>query len=296
MMGLAQTRPALFGFGITLLGAAFFFPDALVVRLIGAHPLDIAVWRGGFAAVATLGVVALRPGMMRAGLSRVATWPGLAMVLLQGVGAILFLGSLGASSVANALLIIAAAPFIAALLSQAFLGERVDPPTWAAIAAVFAGVAVLASGSVAGGGLAGDAMALGNAVIIGAYYVVLRRAPDTNLIVPLAFGYLATALLSLPLAPHQPMTAHQIGLLALSGGVILAGGGALLMLGPRYLPAAEVTMITMLEIVFGPLIVWLVLGEAPGPRSLWGGAIILAAILGHAAFRLRREFLERTIT
>ena len=64
-------------------------------------------------------------------------------------------------------------------------------------------------------------------------------APDANLIVPLAFGYLATTLIALPLAPHLPMTAQQIGLLALSGGVILAGGGALLMLGPRYLPAAS---------------------------------------------------------
>lgn len=290
----AETRPTLFGFAVTVLGVAFFFPDALVVKMIGAHPMDIAVWRGLAAAVVTLGIVALVPGALRSGLRRVFSGAGLAMIVLQGVGSLLFIGSLAATSAANALLILAAAPFIAALLSQIFLGERVDPPTWAAIAAVFAGVAVLASGSVTGGGLAGDAMALGNAVLVGAYYVVLRRVPETNLIVPVALGYLATTVLALPFAPLDPMTSRQVVLLLVSGGVILAGGAALLMLGPRYLPAAEVSMITMLEIVAGPLIVWLVLGEAPGSRSLWGGAIILAAITAHASWRLWKEFPERT--
>lgn len=58
------------------------------------------------------------------------------------------------------------------------------------------------------------------------------------------------------------------------------------MLGPRYLPAAEVSMITMLEIVVGPLLVWAVLGEAPPGQSLIGGAVIVLAILAHAWVQL----------
>ena len=80
---------------------------------------------------------------------------------------------------------------------------------------------------------------------------------------------------------------QQWALMALSGGAILSGGAALLMIGPRYLPAAEVALITMVEIVVGPLLVWWVLGEGPARASLIGGTVILLAIITHAAIRLR---------
>jgi drug/metabolite transporter (DMT)-like permease len=69
---------------------------------------------------------------------------------------------------------------------------------------------------------------------------------------------------------------------------VLSLGCALLIIGPRYLPAAEVTMITMLESVASPLLVWLVIGENPGGYTLVGGAVIFATLMAHAAWRWRR--------
>ena len=60
----------------------------------------------------------------------------------------------------------------------------------------------------------------------------------------------------------------------------------LLSLGPRYLSAPEVSMFTILEVVLAPLLVWIVLGENPGQRSILGGTIIIFAIFGHALWRL----------
>jgi drug/metabolite transporter (DMT)-like permease len=85
----------------------------------------------------------------------------------------------------------------------------------------------------------------------------------------------------------EPFNATQWGLVLLSGGVILAGGVGLLQIGPRYLPAPEVSMITMLEIVVGPLLVWRILGENPGQATVIGGTVILVAIFAHAAWQLR---------
>lgn len=290
MHQFAARHPQAYGLIVTFLGVAFFFPDALVVRLIAADTMTIAVWRGLAAAVATLGFVALFHRSAWTGFRSLLTPAALAMIALQGTGSIFFLGSLQNTSVANSLLILATAPFLAALFSWAFLRETIDKATALAIVAVFGGVVMIASGSMGGGTLFGDFLSFLNAMTIAGYYVVLRKARDVNLIVAIACGYLLTSLIALPIAPMTPFTPEQWGLVALSGGVILAGGVGLLQLGPRYLPAPEVSMITMLEIVIGPLLVWWVLGENPGQATLIGGAVILVAILAHASrelFKLR---------
>lgn len=284
----AAQRPEAFGVWITLIGVAFFIPDALVVRLIGADTMTIAVWRGVAAGVATLGWQAIFARHSFPSWRDLAAPASLAMIFLQGVGSVFFLGSLGATSAANALLILATAPFLAALLSWAVLGERISRDTALAILGVFAGVAIIAAGSAGGGRIWGDLMALANAVIIAAYYVVLRHAKAQSLLTAIALGYLLTSILALPFAPLEPLDWGQAGLVLLSGAVILAGGAALLMIGPRYLPAAEVSMITMLEVVAGPLLVWAVMGENPGGMTLIGGVVILGAITLHTALRLRR--------
>jgi drug/metabolite transporter (DMT)-like permease len=58
------------------------------------------------------------------------------------------------------------------------------------------------------------------------------------------------------------------------------------MLGPRYLPAPEVSMITLLEVILGPLLVWAVIGENPGQMTLIGGTVIVATVSLHALRRL----------
>jgi drug/metabolite transporter (DMT)-like permease len=287
MKAFSKTHPQAFGFAVTFAGVAFFFPDALVIRMAQIDTMTFAVWRGIFAGVVTLiGLALFVPATFR-DWRGLFTSPALAIMLLQGIGSLLFLGSFGHTTAANALLILAAAPFLAALIAALTLGEKVSRATWAAIVAVFAGVAIIAGGSLQGGGIFGDVLALGNALTIALYYVVLRAAPNRNLLLPIAFGYFLSSLLALPFAPLTEPTLQQWALMALSGGAILSGGAALLMIGPRYLPAAEVALITMVEIVVGPLLVWWVLGEGPARASLIGGTVILLAIITHAAIRLR---------
>jgi drug/metabolite transporter (DMT)-like permease len=287
MPNFSTRHPQAYGLIVTFLGVAFFFPDALIVRLIGADTMTVAVWRGLSAAATTFAWVALFQRGAWPGLAALLTPAALAMILLQGTGSLFFLASLGHTSVANSLLILATAPFLAALMSWVFIKETIDLATGLAIVAVFGGVIVIAGGSVGGGRLMGDIFAFLNALTIAGYYVVLRKARGQSLIVAIACGYMLTALLALPFAEMTPFDARQSALVFLSGGVILAAGVGLLQLGPRYLPAPEVAMITMLEIVVGPLLVWWVLGENPGPATLAGGAVILTAIFAHALWQLR---------
>ena len=285
---MTPPRTERYGLAVTIAGTLLFVPDATVIRLAGADPMDMALWRSLFGCAATgLGIALFARHLMptRAQLLQI---PTLIFVLLHGVSSVLFLAALARTSVANTLLMSATAPFLAALMSWVVLGERPDRVTGYGIAVVFGGVGIIASGTSGGGALLGDLMAFGAAVAMAAYYVVLRHQGSFSLIVPSTLGFLLTALIALPFAPMLPMTAGQIGLTFLSGAVLLAGGSALLIIAPRYLPAAEVSMITLMESVASPLVVWAVLREYPGDRSVLGGAVIFAALTAHTLWRWRR--------
>lgn len=277
------------GLAYTLAGAALFVPDALLVRLIGANVMDVAIWRGMIGGSVTLVGTALFAPHLIPSWRVLLSWPSLLLILAQGLGSFLYLMALGQTSVANTMLLYASAPFLSALLAFVLLRERIAPMTMLCMLAVFTGVGVIASGSLGGGHLWGDFIAFLNAASAAAYYVILRKTGAQSLIVSAGLGYFATALLAYPFAPHASFDIGQIGLVTISGAVVLAGGCALQMIGPRHLPAAEVSMITMLEIVASPLLVWAVLSEAPAPLTLIGGGVILAALITHGVWRLRQD-------
>lgn len=286
MTELAARNPRAFGVLITLAGVLVFVPDALVMRLIGGDMLALAFWRGVLSGgLLLLGNLLIAPRTLPAR----GEWfdrKGLLVILLNAAGVITWCSAMQYTSAANALLLLATAPFLAAVLSWFALRERIDGATALAIALIFAGVLVIASGSLGSGRLLGDAFALGNAMTIAGYYVTLRMAGRRNMLPHVALGAILGGLLAVPFADFAPVSAAQAGLIFLSGAVILPGAVGLLMLGPRYLPAPEVSMITLLEVVLGPLLVWAVLGEHPGTATLIGGAVIVSVVTLHTARRL----------
>lgn len=282
----AERNPRAFGVLVTLAGVMIFVPDALIMRLIGGDMLVLAFWRGVLSgALFLLGNALIAP----ATLPKRGEWfdgKGLLVILLNAAGVLSWCSAMQFTTAANALLILAVAPFLAAALSWVFLRETIDALTGLAIALVFAGVLVIASGSLGHGRLLGDAFALCNALAIAGYYTTLRTTGRRNMLPHLALGSILGGLLALPFADFEPVSTTQAVLIFLSGAVILPGAAGLLMLGPRYLPAPEVSMITLLEVILGPLLVWAVMGENPGRNTLIGGAVILATITAHTLRRL----------
>lgn len=286
MIALSQRNPQAYGVLVTLAGVMIFVPDALVMRLIGGDMLALAFWRGILA-----GGIFLAANLIfaRQTMPRKGEWfdrNGLLVVGLNAIGGISWCSAMQYTSAANALLVLATAPFIAALLSWLTLRETIDRATALAIGLVFAGVLIIGSGSMGHGRLLGDAFALLNATAIAAYYVTLRTTGRRNMLPHLALGSILGGLLALPFAEFVPVDGGTAFLIFLSGALILPGAAGLLMLGPRYLPAPEVSMITLLEVILGPLLVWAVIGENPGQMSLIGGAVIVVTVALHTLRRL----------
>ncbi len=262
--------------------------DALLIRLISADAWTIVFWRGLLVALSFAAVVMLRSGRRTPAAFAAIGWPGLAAAALLGIATVMFVSSITRTAVANTLVIVAAIPLFAALFGRLFLGETVALRTWLAMLAAIGGILVLASGSLRHGGLAGDGLAVGVAILIGGYLTVLRHARVVDMLPALALsGVVAAGLAALPATPLS-IDSDDVVYVGLLGLVVMPTATGLIAQGPRYLPAAEVSLLMLLETVLGPLWVWLLLGETPTREAFLGGAVVIAALAWHSLAGLRR--------
>ena len=185
--------------------------------------------------------------------------------LIAAVGlTVAFSGSIVAlqkSSVANALFLYAAAPFMAAILGRVVLGERVRATTWVAICCAFLGVAVMVSEGISLGYAIGNLAALSGAAGFACYIVALRwgRLSDMLPSVLLAglFGCGLSAAICFATGDGIQLSLHDTTLSLCMGVFQLGLALVLFTTGSKSVPAAELSLIAMTEIVLAPLWVWL---------------------------------------
>jgi len=282
------------GLWLAALGIIIISPDGLLMRLIrDAAPWDVAFWRGLFMGLSLSVVLVVRfRGEFLAqvrGLGRVG---GVATVLMAGSN-IGFVLSITHTSVANTLIILSTMPLFAAALGWFFIGEGVTRRTAAAVLIAIGGIAIIFVGSLEAGFWFGNVMALFTALMQGGTLVALRRArPETMLTALCVSGFLAAGI-SFPFAAPLSVTAHDLGLAALLGGLVIPLALSIFFSAVRYIPAAEAALISLLETVLGPLWAWLGVGEVPASVTIVGGVIVVGAIAGNALLGLRSHGNDR---
>lgn len=283
----------LHGIAVTALGVLVLTPDSLLVRMIATDTWTLVFWRSLLMALSIALAYALRGGTtaLARALRRTGV-AGLAVAVLFAGSTALFVVSIRLTAVANTLLIIAVAPLLAAALSRIFLAEAVPARTWIAAVIALGGIATIAGGSGlerpgAGGSVLGDLAALGAGCCFAANLVVVRRARSIDMVPALVLSGLLLALVLSPFAAPAAVSARDMAYLMVLGGLVVPLSFALITRGPRHLPAAEVSLIMLLETVLGPLWVWLGLGEVPPAATFAGGALVLATLATHAGLGLR---------
>lgn len=212
-------------------------------------------------------------------------WPVFASGALWAVMFTAFMIALTLTTTANTLVVMAVAPLLTTLLAALFLRDPLPASTWLATGAAGLGIAWM-FGSDLGAHTRTDLLGMLIAFSIpcaSAINVVLLRAvgASVDLRPALALGGLLSLLIALPLALPFQASGRDIALLAFLGVFQLAVPCMLLILASRVLPAPEMALIGMLEIVLGPLWAWLGAGEVPARATLAGGGIVLAALVTH---------------
>ena len=241
--------------------------------------VGVATQLAGRALFAVLGLaayiaVAERGGLVRG--FRAVGRGGLAVALLTAVASGTFIVALNHATVANILFMQALAPVLAAVLGLA-VGETVGRRTWIAMAAAIGGVAVMVGGPTRPSAL-GLGLSLVMTTSFAATLVITRHKRDVSMAPAVCLSQLLVFLVAAPFAHPGTASGRDVALMVALGVGQIGLGLVFLAIGGRLIPAAEVAVITLLEVVLGPLWVWIFLSEQPGVATLIGGAIVLGAV------------------
>ena len=233
--------------------------------------------RALFAVLALLAYVAVfeRGAVLRA--FRAIGRAGVLLAVLMAVSSGSFIASLNYTSVANVLFLQALAPVLAAVLGT-LVGESVSRRTWVAMGVALAGVALMVGGPDRPNAL-GISLTLLMSVTFAATLVITRHRRDVSMAPATCLSQAVVFLAAAPFARPAEVGAQDLALLAALGVCQIGLGLIFLTIGGRLIPAAEVGLITLLEVVLGPIWVWIALSEQPGTATIVGGLIVLGAVV-----------------
>jgi drug/metabolite transporter (DMT)-like permease len=234
--------------------------------------------RAAFAAAALLVYVAFvaRGRVVQA--FRSVGLAGVGVALCVATASAGFIAALNQTSVARVLFILALAPVFAAVLARVTLGEPIPRSTVVAMVVALAGLSLML-GDPGEGSLAGDGLSLLVSLAFAASIVITRWRRDVSMAPAACLSQAILVVVFAPFASPSEIGGGDIGWLAALGIGQIGLGFVLFAAGARLIPAAQAGLITLLEIVLGPLWVWLAEDERPSTLTLVGGAVVIVAIV-----------------
>ncbi|AOY87665.1 hypothetical protein BKP64_05475 [Marinobacter salinus] len=280
------------GLTIAALGVLFITPDALLVKITSVKPEVFLFWRGVLLAISFYAISWLR---YRTGLAqeiRHCGWKGLFCAGAFAVSTLGFVMGMKNTAAGNVLVILNTAPVIAALIAWLIWKETLPLRTWVIIVVCVTGATIMAIGEWGRGDPFGLVMAAVAAIALASNLNVARSKPGADMSVMLMFGALALAGVAALAGGAQIPDARDSFFIALLCLVFLPVACILIQIGPRYIPAAEVSLMLLLETVVGSFLVWLFLNEVPPALSLIGGVIVFSALASHGWIEVRRYRLS----
>ena len=214
-------------------------------------------------------------------------WNDFLLAVFLGTGFVAYVFALLYNTVANALFIFSCAPFIAGFLGWILLGERVAKRTWFAIGVAMVGLAVMVVSELTISHYLGTLLALWIPISYAASIIAVRRSKRDNMLVALCLAGIVAGGLSAIFVTDYALTSRDL-IISLYLGVFQVGVGfTLVVLGSRYVPAAQVGLLALVEPILAPVWAWMGVGEVPGTATIVGGTIIFLAIFSDGILNIK---------
>ncbi|MBM3597762.1 MAG: DMT family transporter [Alphaproteobacteria bacterium] len=269
------------GLALVALAAIAWSSAGYFTRLIQVDAWTILVWRGLFGGTFIAAFMAWHYGRDAWPMVRDMGWPGWMVTLASTAAMSSFIPALKLTSIANVAIIYATCPFVAALLARLWFGERVPRHVVLLSAAAFAGVAIAMAGPATEGSRVGDAVAVFMTLATAVMMVALRRYRDVPMVPAASLSNLLGVALALPFAAPLEVSGVALVQLAAFGFFQMTLGLTLFTIGARHITAAEAALVATLESPLTPFWVWLAFGEVPSLPAMFGGGVVLAAVVAN---------------
>ncbi len=275
---------------LVLVATVLWSLAGLFARLL-AH-LDVWTvmgWRAllGAASIGTVGLIEWRSGRLENPLGFGSLSPVVALLAMIAISA--YTASVMTTTIADVMVIYATLPFVAAVIGFLINGERVSGRTLVASAAALVGIIIMVASGLGSGRLLGQALSMLMTLAFALMIVLQRRQPKASMIVVNCLGALGSGVFGLANSPLQPISLHDFAILLVFGLTTIGLAFVLFMEGAKFIPSAEAGLISLLDVVLGPIWVFLGFGENPGLATILGGAIVLGAAIWRLAPELRLE-------
>jgi len=269
------------GILLIILSAIAYSSAGFFTRLIHLDAWTMLFWRGLFAGLMILCVIAAQERRRTWTAFRAIGRPGIAAALCSTTATIFYINALRHTSVADVAILFAIAPFITAGLG--WLWFNVKEP-WTTIAASFVavlGVSIMMGGAVTEGHLLGDLLGFGMALCMAIMMLIIRDRHETPMLPAACISALLCPLVVWPLATPFDVSAIDLLKLFLFGTTQFGLGLVFLTIGGQMVSATENALINTLETPLAVAWVWVCFAEVPTITSFVGGIIVMAAVAGH---------------
>jgi drug/metabolite transporter (DMT)-like permease len=262
----------------------------LIVRLLDIEPMVMNFYRALSMMIAIVLILAVR--YRRAAILSVIRvgWPGVLGAVMLTVAAISFLQSMTHTTVANTLFILGAIPFFTAGLAWIALRERPTRTTLGAMFVAFSGITIMIGEGFGSGSAYGNLMALVAAFCFSVYAVLIRHNRHIDMLPTLLIStILIMAVAGITKHDSLGISMDDLLLCMFWGGILSGFTSVCFIVASRYILAAEVTLLMLLEFALGPIWVWLFLDEAPSQWTVLGGALVISAIVVRSLLEMRQQ-------
>ena len=246
-------------------------------------------WRAslGAASIAIVGLIEWRSGRLENPLGFGSLSPLVALLAMIAISA--YSASVMTTTIADVMVIYATLPFVAAAIGFLINGERVSARTLVASVLALVGIVIMVASGLGSGRLLGQGLSMLMTLAFALMIVLQRRRPKASMIIVNCLGALGSGVFGLANSQHQAISLHDFSILLVFGLTTIGLAFVLFMEGAKFIPSAEAGLISLLDVVLGPIWVFIAFGENPGLATILGGAIVLGAAVWRLAPELRLE-------
>ena len=277
---------------LAFIGVMFITPDSLFIRLSNLDTWSLLFYRGAIPFVVVLfGLVLFYRSNFFSALFKIG-YTGIFYIISFSLCNMTFIISIQNTNVANTLIMVAMAPMLSAILAAIFLKEKTKTETWIAIFITFFSVMFIFYDSIKIGNIIGDIFGFITALGLAINANLARFAKDRDLVPSAVIGKLVVAIFAFFFVDNFDLIDSDVIIVPLMCIMCVAIPFVLVTIAPRYISAPEVNLFFLLEVILGPIWVWLIVHEQPSIQTIIGGIVIIVTIAFHSFTALKKTQIK----